>query len=100
MSTILVTRTQFEFSIVAEFADYAGQISDRLMLTEVPEQELRKFKLANSCQKGIRAYFSRYDGDNPPTDDDNGLNKADIESIVELFNTVTESNYWYEFPED
>lgn len=100
MSTILVTRAQFEYSIVATFADYAGNISDRLMLTEVPEQELRKFKLANVCQKSIRAYFERYDEEIVPTDDSNGFTKDQIEGIVRLFNVITESNFWYEFPDD
>lgn len=98
MSTVLVTRAQFEYSIVATFADYAGNISDRLMLTEVPEQELRKFKLANVCQKSIRSYFERYDGEMPPTDDNNGFTKDEIEQVVRLFNIITESNFWYEFP--
>lgn len=99
MSTNKVTRRQFEYSIVFTFSEYASRIVDVLSLTEAPEQELRKFKLANTCQKAIRSYFSRYDDETPPADDDNGFTKDQIETIVTLFNQITGVNYWYEFPE-
>lgn len=99
MSPELVTREQFEYSIVASFSDYASTIADMLMLTEVSEQELRKFKTANICQKSIRDYFQRYDGETPPTDDANMLTKEEIENMVQLFNSLIGTNYWYEFPE-
>lgn len=100
MSTQLVTRTQFEYSIVAEYADYANVIASRLKLVEVKEHELRSFKLATICVEAIRAYFSRYNSNTAPTDDSNGLKKAEIEAIVQLFNAILKTNYWYDFPED
>jgi len=100
MSTQLVTRQQFEYSVVATFSDYANVIANRLMLTEVSEQELRKFKTINICQLAITDYFSRYVGEVPPTDDDNGLTKDEIENMVQLYNTLADTNFWYEFPED
>lgn len=100
MSTTLVTKSQFVYSIVSEYGDYAKQISDALKLTEVKEQELRKFKIATICTEAIVHYFNRYDGENPPTDDANGLTKNEIEKIVQLFNAVTNRNYWYDFLED
>lgn len=100
MSTTKVTRTQFEYSVRANFSIYASRISDLLMLTEVSEQELRKFKTVNVCVEAISDYFSVWDGENPPTNDDNGLNKSEIENIVQLYNSLLETNYWFEFPDD
>lgn len=100
MSTSLVTREQFEYSIVASFSEYAGNIANRLMLTEVKEQELRSFKTLNICVEAIRYYFRRYDEETAPTDDVNCLTKSQIEAIVQLYNFLAETNYWYEFPED
>lgn len=97
MSTTLVTREQFEYSIVSSFSDYGNNIADRLMLTEVPEQELRGFKTVNTCVEVIQDYFRRYDGETIPADDDNGLLKEEIEDIVKLYNTLMETNYWFEF---
>lgn len=96
----VVTRTQFEYSVVATFSTYAGLMANKLMLTEVPEQELRKFKTANICTKAIQTYFSRYNGDTAPTDDINILTKSEIEDIVQLFNLLLDTNYWYDFPND
>lgn len=99
-STEIVTRTQFEYSVKATFSEYAGSVANRLMLTEVKEQELRRFKTLNVCVSAIGDYFSRYDGDVPPTDDDNMLNKEEIENMVQLYNTLLGTNFWYEFPND
>jgi len=93
-----VTREQFEYSIVATFGEYAGLVADKLMLTEVPEQELRKFKTANICTKAIQTYFSRYNGEVAPTDDINILTKSEIQDIVQLYNLLLGVNYWYDFP--
>lgn len=100
MSTTLVTRAQFEYSIMATFSEFAGNIADRLMLTEVREQELRKFKTVNICVSCINDYFHRYDGEIPPTDDKNMMDQSQIEDIVQLYNTLMGTNYWYEFPKD
>jgi len=100
LSTQKTTRQQFEWSIVAEYSDYSNGIADKLLLTEIKEQELRKFKVLSYCQKAIRDYFKRYDGENPPLDDSNRLNKEQIEDIVRLFNNITDRNFWYEFPDD
>jgi len=95
-----VTREQFEYSIVATFGEYAGSIADKLMLTEINEQELRKFKTLNSCVKCIQNYFRRYNGDVAPIDDVNGLTKSEIQDIVQLYNLLLGTNYWYSFPDD
>ena len=79
MST--VTATQFVYSIVNEYGDYANAISNALLLTEVKEQELKNVKIATICVEAIRHYFSRYSSDVAPTDDDNGLTKEEIEKI-------------------
>ena len=97
-STSTVTRAQFEYSIVKTFADYTESIANALLLTEVKEQTLRKFKVANICHKSIRNYFTDYDGETPPAS--NGLNKSEIETMVELFNALMDTNFWFEFPED
>lgn len=100
MSTTLVTRESFEYSIVATFGDYSSNIAQLLMLTEISEQELRKFKVARTCVEAIRFYFSRYNGETTPTDEDAPFLKSEIESIVRLYNFLMSTNYWYDFPED
>ena len=100
MSTSLVTKEQFLYSIISEYCDYSKIISNALKLTEVKEQELRKFKIATMCVEAITWYFSRYNGEAAPTDDDNGLTKVEIENIVRLFNSIVNRNYWYDFPND
>ena len=100
MSTQLVTKEQFVYSIVAEYGDYAKRISDALKLTEVKEQEIRKFKMATMCTEAIQHYFSRYNVNTAPTDDENGLTKSEIENIVQIFNAILGTNYWYDFPDD
>lgn len=100
MSTTLVTRESFEYSVVATFGEYSSKVSQLLMLTEVSEQELRKFKVARTCVEAIRFYFRRYDGENPPTDDDNAFTKTEIEAVVTLYNALMNTNYWFDFPED
>jgi len=96
---MIVTRTEFEYSIVDSYCDYANKVANALLLTEVKEQELRKFKVATICVEAIRSYFSRYDVDTAPTDDDNGLSKDDIENLVQILNHILETNFWYEFPD-
>ena len=96
----VVTREEFEYSIVSEYGDYANKIANALKLTEVKEYELTKFKLASICVEAIRHYFSRYNGNTAHTDDANGLKKAEIENLVEIFNFILNTNYWYEFPND
>ena len=98
MSTSLVTRTQFEYSIVKTFADYTNSIADALLLVEVKEQTLRKFKIARICHDSIRNYFTDYDGETPPAS--NGLDKSEIEAMVEQFNMLMDTNFWFEFPTD
>lgn len=100
MSTVKVTRAQFEYSIVAEFSTYSDNIADRLLLTEVGEQELRKFKTLNVCVNAIRDYFSKYTLEVAPSGDKNMLTQSEIESVVRLYNALMETNYWYEFPDD
>lgn len=100
MSTVLVTKEQFVYSITSEYGDYANTLSDRLKLIEVKEQELRKFKIATMCWDAIIDYFSRYNGETAPTDDNNLLLKSEIEAIVILFNQILGTNYWYDFPTD
>jgi hypothetical protein len=100
MSTQLVTRTQFEYSILSEYTDYAVKIAKRLKIAEPREHELRLFKLATICTEAIRSYFSNYNSDTAPTNDDNGLTKSEIENIVKIFNTILNTNYWFDFPED
>ena len=97
-STSLVTRAQFEYSIVKTFADYTVDIAKALLLTEVRDQTLRKFKIANICHKSIRNYFTDYDSETPPAS--NGLNKSEIEAMVEQFNMLMNTNFWFEFPEN
>lgn len=96
----VVTREQFEYSIVDSYTDYASNITKRMMLTEVKEHELRKFKLATICVECIRYYFSRYTVNVAPTDDINGLTKVEIENVVQLLNAILETNYWFDFPND
>lgn len=97
MST--VTRTQFEYSIVSDYCDYANKIANALTLAEIKEQELRNFKIATISVEAIRHYFRRYNVDTAPTDDDNGLTKSEIENIVQIYNQILGTNYWYDFPE-
>lgn len=100
MSTVLVTRTQFEYSIMAEFSIYAKKVARLMMLTEIGEQELRKFKTINICVEILNDYFSKFNVNTPPTNDDNSLTKSEIENVVQIYNMLMGTNYWYEFPED
>ena len=98
--TTITTRTEFEYTVVCKFSEYSGSVADRLMLTEIPEMDLKNFKVAEYCVEIIRDYFRVFDGETPPTNDDNRLNKADIQNKVRLYNNILNTNLWYDFPED